>query len=311
MKKRNKDFFNYMFGNSIAGRHYLVVTIISALFKSLLRVNEQGGGAGGEKTEFQDNLFKEIYFTDEHPYNIPWTINESMVTPYGYASSVLFKAILDNIKELEIPTVHKGIISFSSAYYLDPNDKDTLGIKAYAETVLGMSQTEIIKDLASTVKKRQDAFKILFHYAFTSSGHYLDHCRANWSETIYSTPSILALHLSQANQEDIIQLFRNMLQVLSKTKGLPTDRINKPYTTTSINTVIGYDDKTLKQQCLLETIPKTLSTLSTLPNLHKATDCCLGISANITNFNGAVLSKSFERAYLALDIDIKVKELLA
>lgn len=201
--------------NNISQEHYkllfkndtfIVLLVLSTSFESIMRIDEN-------KSSLVLCKISKNYFNKLYPNLSYVTLGNSMASPHQIASSVFFKVLMvhcfkDNkdISNYDIDLLSRGV-SFHWS-----NDHDTIKIKE-------LTLDDLNKD---------NNLKFFIYYVIIIVGHYLDHCRANFSNMIHNDDIKHLLSLFNIDDNTKNKLIKTVLQTLLNTefKSIDTFDIN-------------------------------------------------------------------------------------
>jgi len=241
-------------------KQFLIMVILSTMFESIMRVNEDGSGSVLCKLskDYLNRIYPELDFEQLGG-------KDSTLSTHQLASSIFFmvlmrKCFIDKdkdkdksiISEKDIQLLGRGV----AYYYID---EDKLKLKG-----LTIDNINEINNL-----------KFFIYYVITVSGHYLDHCRENYSKMI--------------NEPYIVKLF-TLFDIQNKEK----IELIKLIITTLINT------EHIEYKGNIEDINET-------NNMKKI---CRKLQGRYDNPNFKDLSLNFEKCYTELDLKSEIKKLL-
>jgi len=194
------DFKKYITTNKIE----LIFLIIASYFKSLLRVDEGSNIVQFFNTDTDNKNFEKIFININKNEELKTYFTNGLMGIHmsGIAASFLFMSICKYLKK-KITIINKNL----SDVFIE---KIGLGLCMYEED---------INVLQNASENKKSIFLI---YELVVSGHYLDHCRASFSEMLlkpHISNLITTIKIEQ-NEKDIryVKIIKYMILLLAFTE---------------------------------------------------------------------------------------------
>jgi hypothetical protein len=192
IEKSKKHTYESLFPS----KQFLIMVILSTMFESIMRVNEDGSGS--VLCGLSKNYLKKIY-PDLDLKKLGGT-NYKLST-HQLASSIFFMVLMrqcfntDIISDKDIQLLGRGV----AYHYID----DSLNI-----------QELTIDDINGS-----NNLNFFIYYVITVSGHYLDHCRVWWVSEMINEPYIVKLfELFDIQDEEKKKLIKLIITTLRYTE---------------------------------------------------------------------------------------------
>ena len=237
-------------------KQFLIMVILSTMFESIMRVNEDGSSSVLCKLseDYLNRIYPDLNFEQLGG-------KESTLSTHQLASSIFFMVLMRKcftdksiISEKDIQLLGRGV----AYHYIDDAKLKLEGL---------------------TIDKINEPnnLKFFIYYVITVSGHYLDHCRANFSKMINEPYIVKLFELFDIKDNEKIELIKLIVRTLKNTEH---NTYNGKIEYININ-----DTKNMKVSC------------------GKLID-------RYNNPNFKELSSNFEKCYTELNLELEIKNLL-
>ena len=174
--------------------NFLTLMVLTTPFESIMRRDEEGSAHHLTKPtkEYLKRLYPVINEVNAKNEGLKHTsdydayfshILEGTLSPHQIASAVLHKVVMHKWFT-NVPDVSKldlELVSRAVAFYYNPGNKNNLGIPNYLED-------------NSFPKTLPLSAKFFVWYVFSIAGHYMDHCRAKYSNMLGDEPFLRFLN---------------------------------------------------------------------------------------------------------------------
>ena len=194
IEKSRKHTYEALFPS----KQFLIMVILSTMFESIMRVNEDGSGS--VLCGLSEDYLKKIY-PDLDLKKLGGT-NYKLST-HQLASSIFFMVLMrqcfintDIISDKDIQLLGRGV----AYHYIDDSSLN-------------------IQELTIDDINGPNNLKFFIYYVITVSGHYLDHCRVWWVSEMINEPYIVKLfELFDIQDEEKKKLIKLIITTLRYTE---------------------------------------------------------------------------------------------
>ena len=188
-KQRHPTLYNQIYPNP----PYESIAVLASLFKSLLRVDEFTSSRFSISKDLFGQLFPSLSNEPYNIYEVALKINPKWeVTNYGFISALLFLAICQSSRAIadNLSPQFTELLAVSLCYYSD----------------------------TSTLHKGTNDKLLQIHYGMTAAGHYLDHCRGNYSRLDQENHIQNLYKHMKLNSEDTVSIGRFVYDTMIQTE---------------------------------------------------------------------------------------------
>ena len=195
--------------------NFLTLLVLTTPVANSMRRDEHSSTA--HLTELKDEYFERLYpLIWEHLQKTNTSnsffkhIKMGQANPHQIASSVLHKVVMKKFfaNIAGIDPLHSELVSRAlTFYYYDPKIRNNLGIPTYLKR-----EPKTFPDPLPL------SAKFFVWYAFSIAGHYMDHCRANYSKMLNEQPFPTLFDLLNISEKQRNKLANFTVNLIRKTQ---------------------------------------------------------------------------------------------